>query len=212
MTDDEQHAGNLKLIGGHLCLDYANTVDWRTRDHPHEWLASYTDLVVWGRHVGILGKYEAQRLLEEAARCPALASAVLGRAVALREAIYRVFSAVAGGHTLQATDIAALNGFLPEAMSRLQLVLTADGFAWSWAGDGSSLERVLWPVVRSAAELLTTSELNRVGICAGDGCGWLFFDTSKNRSRRWCAMEDCGNRAKARRHYRQSRILKQRPS
>jgi predicted RNA-binding Zn ribbon-like protein len=206
MTDAELHAGNMKLIGGRLCLDFANTVAWRTTDHPQERLVSFADLVAWSQHAGIVTGKTAQHLLEEAARCPALASAVLERAVVLREAIYRVFSAVAGGHTLQATDIATLNGFLPEATSRLQLVLTGDGFAWSWTDDGSSLEQMLWPVVRSAAELLASGELNRVGVCAGDGCGWLFFDTSKNRSRRWCAMEDCGNRAKARRHYRRSRI------
>jgi predicted RNA-binding Zn ribbon-like protein len=212
MTDDERHAGNPKRIGDRPCLDFANTVGWRVTDHPHERLVSYADFVAWGQQVGVVAEHQAHRLLEEATRRPAVASAVLERAIVLREAIYRIFSAVAGERTPQVADITTLNGFLSEAMSRLQLTLTADGFAWSWAGDGSSLEQMLWPVVRSAAELLTSSELNRVGICAGDGCGWLFFDTSKNRSRRWCAMEDCGNRAKARRHYRQSRILKQRPS
>ena len=209
MTDDKRHAGDLRLIGGRLCLDFANTVGWRTRDHPSERLASYTDLVAWGQQVGIVEEHEAHRLLEEAGRRPAVASAVLERALVLREAIYRVFSAVAGERTPQAADIATLNGFLSQAMSRLHLALTAEGFAWRWAGDGDSLERILWPVAQSAAELLTSDELDRVGICAGDGCGWLFFDASKNRSRRWCAMDDCGNRAKARRHYRQSRILKQ---
>jgi predicted RNA-binding Zn ribbon-like protein len=64
---------------------------------------------------------------------------------------------------------------------------------------------MLWPVVRDAADLLTSKELNRVGRCADERCGWLFVDTSRNRSRRWCSMESCGNRAKARRHYRKSR-------
>ncbi|MCB0153982.1 MAG: CGNR zinc finger domain-containing protein, partial [Anaerolineae bacterium] len=54
----------------------------------------------------------------------------------------------------------------------------------------------------SAAELLTSDRLNRVGQCAGESCGWLFLDTTRNHSRRWCEMEHCGNRAKAKRHYR----------
>jgi predicted RNA-binding Zn ribbon-like protein len=164
---------------------------------------SYADLVVWGQYADVVTEQE------EAARRPIVASAVVERAIALREAIYRVFSAVAGGRTPKTDDIATLSSFLSEAMSRLQLALTADGFTWSWTGDGDSLEQMLWPVAQSAARLLTSGELNRVGMCAGDGCGWLFFDASKNRSRRWCAMEDCGNRAKARRHYRRSRIPKQ---
>jgi predicted RNA-binding Zn ribbon-like protein len=65
---------------------------------------------------------------------------------------------------------------------------------------------MLWPILRSAAEVLTSEKRTRLGQCADDrGCGWLFLDTSKNRSRRWCDMEDCGNRAKARRHYLRER-------
>ena len=75
-------------------------------------------------------------------------------------------------------------------------------------GDEISLDKMIWAVARSAADLLTSADLKRVGVCAGEGCGWLFFDTSKNNSRRWCAMEDCGNRAKARRHYQRSQTQK----
>jgi predicted RNA-binding Zn ribbon-like protein len=207
MTDDERHTGGLDLIGGRLCLDFANTVSWRTREQPHERLTRYADLVAWSQHAGIVTESEAHGLHQTAARHPAAAAEALGRAIVLREAIYRVISTLAEGCLSEETDVATLNGFLSEAMSRLQLVLTADGFAWSWAGDESSLEQVLWPVMRSAAELLTSGELSRVGICAGDGCGWLFFDTSKNRSRRWCSMKDCGNRAKARRYHRRHRAL-----
>ena len=173
MTDDKQHAGDPKRPGDHLCLDFANTVGWRFTEHPRERLVSYADLVAWGHQVGVVGEHQAHRLLEEAARHPAVASAVLERAILLREVIYRIFSAVAGERAPPPADIATLNGFLSEAMSRLQLSLTADGFAWSWAGDGSSLEQMLWPVIRAAAELLTSSELNGVGTCAGDGCEWL---------------------------------------
>jgi predicted RNA-binding Zn ribbon-like protein len=192
-----------------LCLDFANTVDWRTAAQPHELLTSYADLVAWGQRTGIVSEGTARRLLEESARGPTQAAAVLERAIVLREAIYRIFSAVVAEHAPEAADIATLNRALAETMSRLQLAWTADGFARCWSGDEDALDQVLWPVVRSAAELLTSDELGRVGVCAGDGCGWLFFDTSKNRSRRWCSMQDCGNRAKARRHYRRRRVQNQ---
>jgi predicted RNA-binding Zn ribbon-like protein len=60
---------------------------------------------------------------------------------------------------------------------------------------------VAWWVARSAAELLTSKELTSVRECAGYDCGRLFMDGTKNRSRRWCDMASCGNRAKGRRHY-----------
>jgi predicted RNA-binding Zn ribbon-like protein len=41
----------------------------------------------------------------------------------------------------------------------------------------------------------------RIGICEGGLCGWLFLDESRGKRRRWCDMNDCGGRAKARRYY-----------
>lgn len=200
MVDNEWHIGNLKFIGGRLCLDFANTA---------ESLASYADLLAWSQQAGIVTESEAHHLREEATRHPTAAAAILERATALREAIYRTFSAVADERSPEATDIATLNDTLSEALSRLRLTLTADGFSWRWAGNGDALEQVLWPVAQSAAELLTAGELSRVRMCAGDDCGWLFFDASKNQSRRWCSMEDCGNRAKARRHYQRQRAQRE---
>lgn len=185
-----------------LCLDFANTVDWHASDHPEEQLNTYTDLVSWANHVGVLTDREARYLSREAAHRPADAAAVLEKAVTLREAIYRVFSAVAGGRSPEAGDITALNAVMPRALARLQVVQTTGGFAWGWTGDKSELDRMLWPLARSVADLLTSDKLDRVGQCANDrGCGWLFLDMSRNRSRRWCDMKDCGNRAKAKRHY-----------
>lgn len=205
MAGDEQHAGKPKLLGGCLCLDFANTVDWRTADNPQERLNGYDDLVAWSRRAGLTPKQTALLLIEEAARRPAAASAVHKKAIDLRESIFRIFSSIAAGRKPDPADITTLNGVLSEAMSRLQVSSSAGGFTWTWKGAEASLDQMIWPIVRSAAELLTSSELKRLGLCAGEGCGWLFFDTSKNRSRRWCAMEDCGNRAKARRHYKKSR-------
>jgi predicted RNA-binding Zn ribbon-like protein len=207
--NSEQHAGNLSLLGGRLCLDFANTIDWRTGEHPQEWLTSYADLVAWSEHAGIVTESEAQHLRDLGARHPTAALAVLEQGIALREAIYRIFCAIADERPPEAEDVATLNNALSEALSRLRVTPAADGFTWHWAPDQDSLDRMLWPVTRSAAELLTSGELSRVRMCAGDDCGWLFFDTSRNRSRRWCSMEDCGNRAKARRHYRRQRALQE---
>jgi predicted RNA-binding Zn ribbon-like protein len=121
----------------------------------------------------------------------------------VREAIYHLLSAMAHGHPRDPVDVATLNDALGDALAHARLSPLPDGFAWDWGGaDPSALDQMLWPVVQSAVDLLTSPELERVGECADDrGCGWLFLDMTKNRSRRWCDMRDCGNRAKARRHY-----------
>jgi predicted RNA-binding Zn ribbon-like protein len=90
---------------------------------------------------------------------------------------------------------------LAETMIHTQLVPKGKCCEWSWIAQDDVLDRMLWPVIRSAADLLTSQDLWSVKICASDSCNWLFLDTSKNQSRRWCDMKSCGNRAKVHRHY-----------
>jgi predicted RNA-binding Zn ribbon-like protein len=203
MIEIDVYDGQLDLAEQRLCLEFANTAEWHASDHPLEELNSYTDLVAWAKRIGLVSRARAHRLDEMAARRPVEAAAVLEQAVELREALYRIFSAIAHGRTAEAADVTLLNGRLSESGGRLQIQQTTTGFAWRWQGDGNALDQMLWPVARSAAELLVSEDLARVKECADDrGCGWLFVDTSRNRSRRWCSMESCGNWAKVRRHRR----------
>jgi predicted RNA-binding Zn ribbon-like protein len=206
VTDGEATwAGNLDLIGERLCLDFANTVDWHASDHPKEWLTSYADLLAWSRHARALTEAQAQILARAAESRQDEAASVLERAVTLREAVYRIFSAIAAGREPSAADLDVLNIELAQALTHLQITPTDRGFAQTWTGK-DELDQMLWPIVWSAAELLTSDQdLERVRECPGDGCGWLFLDTSRNRTRKWCSMDSCGNRAKARRHYRKTR-------
>jgi predicted RNA-binding Zn ribbon-like protein len=192
------------LIGGALCLDFVNTVEPRNRPGGREWLPDYGALVAWSRYAGSLTGPQADRLLREVARRPSAAAAAHAWALALREALYPLFAAVAAGRAPAPADLEALNGALGPAMARARLRPTgraAGAFAWEWDADDLPPERPLWPVARAAAELLTSADLARVRACAGDvaGCGWLFVDRTKNRNRRWCHMGGCGTVAKVRR-------------
>ncbi len=196
---------HISLRGGRICIDFVNTVDDRGTAHAVEYFTSYADVVAWGHHTGLLSEERARRLLAEAERHPKQAHAVLTHVVTLREALYRTFLAAAEGAPAVAADVDAINEALSHAMAHSRLSPADDGYVWAWEEDDTALDAPLWPVVRSAAELLTSAELHRVHLCSSEDCGWLFLDTSKNRSRRWCAMEGCGNRAKARRHYQRTR-------
>jgi predicted RNA-binding Zn ribbon-like protein len=203
----EKNAESLNPEAGQLCLDYANTAEWHASNHPEEHLNSYSDLVAWAQQAGIFTEEVAQHLLQEAARRSVEATIVLERAIVLREAIYRIFSAVAAHRSPEASDLAILNIAIREAFARLQLIASTNHFSWQWTSDDHALDQMLWSVARSAADLLTSDQLDRVGECADDrGCGWLFFDTSRNHSRRWCDMKGCGNRAKARQHYKRKQL------
>ncbi|MBV9280280.1 MAG: CGNR zinc finger domain-containing protein [Chloroflexi bacterium] len=177
---------------------------------PEELLSTYDDLVAWGQHAGVLDVDQAAGLLGEAAARPGAAAAVYAWAISFRESLYQLFRDVLAGRPPTARDLDTLNVALVTAMTEARVLRTPGGFSWTWAERGLSLDRVLWPVARSAADLLTSPTLSRVGQCAGEsGCGSLFLDTTKNRSRRWCAMRDCGNRAKARRSSERRRSREQ---
>jgi predicted RNA-binding Zn ribbon-like protein len=191
-----------KLVAGELCLDFANTVDWHASDHPEECLGSYEDLVAWCRRVGLIDEAGGEILLRQARRHPQAARTALRRAITLRETIYRIVLAILGGLEPEASDLDRFNRELGSALQHLRVASGGEGLEWIWEGAGRALDWVLWPILRSAGELLTSERQERIGQCADDrGCGWLFLDKTRNHSRRWCEMNDCGNRAKARRHY-----------
>jgi predicted RNA-binding Zn ribbon-like protein len=192
---------NFDFDSGRLCLDFINTLGDRPAAQPHgEELHSYADLVMWSEAAGILSGEEAAEYARAAARRPSDADDAFMRVIALREAMYRVFSAVAADTAPPPDDLAALNAAIADAMGHARLVPAEGHFHWEWEHAPTALGSMLRVVVWSAAELLTAEELHRVHECAGYDCGWLFLDMSKNGSRRWCSMETCGNRAKARRH------------
>jgi predicted RNA-binding Zn ribbon-like protein len=197
----QSRASSINLLGGALCLDFANTVDWRTSDSPEEILASYRDLVDWSRHVGIIDERRANRLKRNAALHTVQASSALEQATELREAIYQVFISVAHARPPSRQALRTFNEVFLPLVSRAHISPVKQGFAWSWGGDRTALDSILWPVAWSAAELLTSQNLEAVRECMGGGCGWLFLDKSRSHRRQWCDMKGCGNRAKARRYY-----------
>jgi predicted RNA-binding Zn ribbon-like protein len=188
-----------KLYGGLLCLDFANTLEPRGAEPVRDWLRGYPDLVAWARHAGALDQATAERLLALAAERPAAAQASFAAAIELREATYRAFDAVADGATPAAADLEVVQRAYAEAMRHARLLPEpAPGrLAWAFQG-GDALDRAWWPMARSAVELATAGPLERVKHCR-PGCGFLFYDASKNRTRRWCSMEECGGQTKARR-------------
>lgn len=192
------------LNDGWLCLDFVNTKSWRGSAAPADTLHRYQDLITWLQHTRALSTSQAGALLKQAKRHPGRAQHALQRALALREALHEVLAAVSADAPVPQPPLATLNAALSQALSRLQLLVHRKReFVLNWNDQG--LELALWPVLWSAAQLLTSPQLARVGRCANPACGWMFFDTSKNHSRRWCSMKYCGNVAKARRHYRKQR-------
>jgi predicted RNA-binding Zn ribbon-like protein len=193
----------LRLLAGHPALDFVNTIDPRVGAHRVEHLGAYQDLVRWAARAGVLTAAEAKQAARVALRDRAAAAHALDRAIELREALYAVFGAVAARRRVPADEMRRLHTAYRDAMAHASLTQAGHRFHWQLSGG---LDVVRWHMARAAIALLESKTLRRVKRCPGAGeCGWLFFDSSKNASRRWCSMEGCGNRAKLRRFLRRRR-------
>jgi predicted RNA-binding Zn ribbon-like protein len=187
--------------GGRLCLDFVNTLSG-SRANPKERLKTYLDLVAWGRQAGVLNERDTQQLAQLARGRPDDAARTLAGAVSVREALFRVFCGAAECRPQRPDDMQIVNAALCRALAHVRLDATAEGCVRVWGDDADALDRMLWPVLRSAMDVLTSEdERGRIHKCESPTCDWLFIDTSRNHSRRWCDMKTCGNRAKAHRYY-----------
>lgn len=184
----------------HICLDFANTVSGRTSGALRESLEDYDYLLAWGVQADILSQELALHLQEQARQQPEDAEKTIQDARMFREAFYALIVAHYQQRTYDPADLAIFNRILAESLCYSHIVVQEGRLLPGWDEQELVPGRALWEVVRQGAELLTTDEVDMVRVCAGEDCGWVFLDTSKNRSRRWCSMKSCGNRAKARRH------------
>ncbi|MBD1871298.1 CGNR zinc finger domain-containing protein [Leptolyngbya sp. FACHB-541] len=194
----------LKLVGGQPCLDFVNTVDRDGDQYLQDWFRDAADVIGWAQYVELVSSAQAKEWLRQVQQQPAQSAKFFNQAIQLREALYRIFSAFAVKRSQAAEDLQLLNTLLSEMQQHLRFVAIASSFTWEWT-EANQLEFILWQIARSTTDLLTSSDCDRLRECAGVGCGWVFLDFSRNRSRRWCDMEDCGNRAKANRHYDRKR-------
>lgn len=188
-----------------LCLDYANSRYWRGSEPPTEGLHALTDVLDWHGSRTLLPAESLVSMRAWWRERPRLAAAAFAEAVALREALYRLFSAIAAGGAPAEDDLARLNRALARTPARAHLRPAESGYAWQVAKLRPVIGDLLAPVLWSAADLLTSTRLSRLRRCANDKCLYLFVDDSRTGTRRWCTMSTCGNRAKAHRHYVKSK-------
>ena len=186
----DRTVATLKLFGGHVALDFTNTVDSRGPRWGPDTLRSYADLLDWGIRLGVITAADAAPLRHTP---DAPARSALGRAVRLREIIYRVFAE----RPAPPADLERLQQEVLWAQAARVLAAQPDSYTWAWqAPDPDTISR---RIAIAAADLLTSPALQRVHVCPGENCGWLFLDTSRSGRRVWCSEETCGTRNRVRR-------------
>jgi predicted RNA-binding Zn ribbon-like protein len=197
MSGTARTLAGLDLLGGAVALDFANSVNSRLAP-AHDYLSTYEDVVAWARRAGLppVGAHAQAVDIRVSAR-------TLQRALRLREAIYRTFSAIAAGTAPPPPDVRRVLRAYGAAVSRGSLERDGDRSTMRWSHSTELPARLLDPIAYSAGALLLASDRYRIKECPG--CGWLFLDQSRNGTRRWCDMQVCGSRDKMRRYYRNRR-------
>ncbi len=189
----------MKFVAGHPALDFVNTAGgWSAGNVLDDKLENFGDLIRWAELAGFLDASDAAASTRLARNHPRQAAKVLARARALRGVLHRIINCILENRKPRAAEVQFFEDELRIARKHQRLAATGGRFLWTW-DERPVLDTILWRVSQSAADLLTSPDLARVRRCAGENCGWMFLDTTRNHSRHWCDMQDCGNLAKVRR-------------
>jgi predicted RNA-binding Zn ribbon-like protein len=188
------------FCGNHLAIDFTNTVGDRGADPADriEHFKTFGDIVAWAEARGVISRSAAAALRQKANADADGANRAWRSALEFREALYNVVAAASSNRRSRPADLAVVNEHVGKTFSGATLAQSGERFSLETRAE-EWLDPVLRPVIRAAVDLLTSDELTRVGRCADDDCAWLFLDTTRSRTRRWCDMSSCGNRNKVRR-------------
>lgn len=189
------------FVGGHVALDFTNTVTARDTT-PRDWLDGYARVLEWAAMAGIIDAATRARLDAAAARAPREAAAALGRTREVREALHDVCVALLGKAKTPGASLAEIESAWKRATARAALVVRGGLLRLEPDLQASGLDLPLDLVVLAAIDLLGEMDRDRTRVCRGRDCGWLFIDTSKGGRRVWCDMGTCGNAAKSARFSR----------
>jgi predicted RNA-binding Zn ribbon-like protein len=209
IRETHENFSPFSFIAGAPCLDFVNTVGPRVCEQPRDKLRVLADLVRWSKEAGLIQEGEAVKLPGDSEANSSSTTKVLEEAKELREALFRIFGALGRKETPAAGDLATLNKLLRAFPVRLEVCAQGKDFRCERKSVRTGHDQLLAPIAWSAADLLVSEQVHHVRQCADAECGWLFVDTTKNHSRRWCAMSDCGSHAKAKRYYQRKKKMRQ---
>jgi predicted RNA-binding Zn ribbon-like protein len=201
--DPTTKARIFELSGGHPALDLVNTLDWRFRESgPEEFLENYADVIRFTTQCGLVSAVDARKLLRNS--LDNKSTRVLAAVRDLREASAEVFYAALDRKSPSASAVERLQACFTTARQQQELRWNGEKLSWTLPATASP-DLPLWLLGLSTSALMTSDQMHLIRECGNAECRWLFVDTSKNHTRRWCNMKICGNRMKARRFKAQHR-------
>lgn len=195
---------SFEWIGGHLALDFTNTVTYRQSRLERERLGSYDNVLSWSGQAATLSASSLVALRKEARTRSDAAAGAYREVMRTRAELHSLFVAQATGQPAPGHVIKSLERRIRRSMTHIALRSLGRQIAVGWEPT-IQFDRPLWPVLKATLDLLASSDLGYLRLCANPECGWMFLDRSRKGNRRWCSMRECGSRAKARAYYHRRR-------
>jgi predicted RNA-binding Zn ribbon-like protein len=197
-TPAPSRAGSLDLVGCELALDFCNTSSGRGFPSHQEHLRAFGDVLRWAVHAKVVKAVDGDLIRTLVAEPSERADALLAEVLAARELVWTVATELAERRAVPEEHRQALVALHARCLSHADLEVRDGVYLWSWTPRRDILSALLGPITLSALTLLMERDLTRTKRCEGLECGWMFLDTTKNKTRRWCEMRVCGNRSKVR--------------
>jgi predicted RNA-binding Zn ribbon-like protein len=194
---------NFYYIGNYLCLDFINT-QVMEGGQPLDLLGGFNDLISWLAQANVLDASKAEEIIGEWAGSSE-AERVFGLALDFRADLRQMVERIIKGKAVSQSVIIQINDLLRHQFGYAILKRIKGGFEKRLQSDFKEPIHLLWPVAESACDLLCYADHSLIKKCESEACVLIFYDTTKNHSRRWCSMSACGNRMKAAAHYRRVR-------
>ena len=198
-------AQKFQFVAGHVALDFANTLDFRYNERRRvELLPTYARFLEFAAQAGLISASGKRKLLRNTTG--SAAGRRLKQIVEIRDALYRMFLAAVNGKPPNPSCLRIYNSYLRDLYVAKEIIWRKSGVIRSSADLTTTSLGPIWPILESAGTLLTSRDRSHIRECGDQSCRWLFLDTSKNHSRRWCSMDICGSRSKARRYYARQKV------
>ena len=204
VTIESHRFATCDIIGGDAALDFINTVTGRDQ-LPRDWLDTYTRLLEWAALVRLLPENILRALTRRAKTEPKAAAAALTRAKVFRETLFALLKGIVSGSAPPKAMLALLRGHWIAGINAHELRFDDGRVVAELRNDAADFDLITSMIAYRMVEHVLTLPTDRLRICHGPNCSWLFIDSSKAGRRRWCDMAVCGNAAKSRRFQKRSR-------
>ena len=204
VTIESHRFATRDIIGGDSALDFINTVTGRDQ-LPRDWLDSYTRLLEWAALVRLLPENILRALTRRAKTEPKAAAAALTRAKVFRETLFALLKGIVSGSAPPKAMLVLLREQWIAGIDAHELRFDDGRVVAELRNDAADFDLITSMIAYRMVQYVLPLPKDRLRICHGPNCSWLFIDSSKAGRRRWCDMAVCGNAAKSRRFQKRSR-------